>query len=199
MVNTIQAKRNFFKRRWLLLLVVLLFVVAVTLLILEKANVINLYTKSINSTLSQDDNSETTSSAVSAQAEFTDGDSRTITRTTPNDGLVIDNAGNIANLPPENQWLKSTNGEITLYSPGRNMIVSNGSILSGATNVNKVSFRLIDDVSGVISRGELNVVNGKFSGTFSFQTTADIGRLDIFSTSADGLEINNIEVPISFR
>jgi hypothetical protein len=42
MVNTVQPKRNFFRRKWLLLLVALLFIVAITLFVLEKTHVIDL-------------------------------------------------------------------------------------------------------------------------------------------------------------
>lgn len=147
-----------------------------------------------------DEKTKTTSTAPTAQKDFTGGDDRhPSTNTSKGEGTVSDTQGNVTNIPPSNQWTSSPNGVITVYSPGNSALVTNGSSLSGKANSAKVSFRLIDDVSGVIAQGELSVVNGSFSGTFNFSTTATNGRLDVFNTQPDGVEFNNTEVPIRFK
>lgn len=130
-------------------------------------------------------------------AEGTDRDPTTPER---NEGMVTDNNGNVGSIPPESQWTTSQTGVITLYAPAKNSVVKKGNTISGKSTASAVSYRLIDDVTGVIAQGQLTVSNGQFSGTFDFNTTASEGRLDLFTTySDDGTESNNIEVPIRFK
>lgn len=148
----------------------------------------------------KDRDARTTSDAPTAQEDFTGGNERQPNSTDKaSEGTVTSTDGNISTIPPQGQWTTSPNGVITVYSPANGEITTNGSTISGKTTVLRVSFRLIDDVSGVIAQGDLPVVNGTFSGTFSFSTTGKEGRLDVFSTQHDGTEINNVEVPIRFR
>lgn len=142
----------------------------------------------------------TTSVQPTADEDFTDGTDRAPNTSSKQEGTVDDNGGdNSSAPPPASQWTTSPSGVITLYTPAANSILSAGDTVSGKTSTPTVSFRLIDSVSGVIAQGELKVINGTFSGTFNFTTKATEGRLDIFSTSADGREQNNIEVPIRFK
>ena len=146
-----------------------------------------------------DNSAKTTSTAESAQSDFSDGDDRQPQVTTPKtEGTVSDNNGAVGSVPSSSQWSSSKSGAVTAYSPAKNSKVTNGSAISGSATGSRVSFRIIDNVSGVISQGELSVVGGKFSGTLSFSTTATEGRLDLFTTRADGVEENNVEIPVRF-
>ena len=142
---------------------------------------------------------ETTSKEPSAQSTFTGGGKRKVVQSDKNEGVITDTGGNISSLPPSSDWSSSANGVITVYSPAKNSLLSSGQLLLGESAANRVSFRLIDSVSGVIAQGSVGIVNGKFSGSFSFNTTADNGRLDIFTTNIDGMESNNIEIPVRFK
>ncbi|NCU40623.1 hypothetical protein EOL73_02600 [Candidatus Saccharibacteria bacterium] len=168
--------------------------------LLEKAKVIDVFSFDEKSSVVTDNDAKTTSTAPTAQDSFTDGDRRDIpNRTSDSEGYVKDDAGNIASLPPRSQWSTSQDSNLIVYSPANGSVLNNGDVLIGETSeTEKVSFRLIDNISGVIARGEISVVDGKFSGTFIFSTTATIGRLDVFVTETDGKEISNIEIPVKF-
>jgi len=170
----------------------------VILFMLVKTKVITLHSKN-SSTAIPETEAKTTSTAPSAQENFTGGDDRKGTSNNPNEGTVSDASGNSPSTPPQSQWVKSADGSITLYAPAKDATLTSGDSLSGASSLERVSFRLIDDVSGVIAQGSLSVVNGKFSGKFSFSTTGTSGRLDVFSASSDGVESSNIEIPIRYR
>lgn len=142
---------------------------------------------------------KTTSTAPSAQEDFTGGSNREVNRTTKNEGQVEDTSGSVATVPSQNQWSTSDSGAITVYAPAKDSIIKSGDLLSGSSNLSKISYRLIDNVSGVIAQGSLSVVNGKFSGSFNFSTTGTAGRLDIYSASAEGIESSNIEIPVRFK
>lgn len=144
---------------------------------------------------------QTTSDAPTAQEDFTGGDDRqpNTQTNTGGEGTVSSTNGNISSIPPQSEWTTSPSGAITVYSPAKNSLLTNGNTISGKATAAKVSFRLIDDVTGVIAQGELPVVNGNFSGKFNFSTTATSGRLDVFNTREDGVEINNVEIPIRFK
>jgi cytoskeletal protein RodZ len=146
-----------------------------------------------------DTEAQTTSTAETAQSSFTGGDDRQPNRSQKQEGTATDQSGAIQAIPPENQWSKSNDGVISVYSPTKNQIVQNGQIVSGASTTSTVSFRLIDDVSGVIIQGSLNVVEGRFSGSLNFNTAGTNGRLDIFNSATDGTESSNIEIPVRFK
>lgn len=165
--------------------------------ILEATNTTNLIFKSRQH---KDTTTKTTSDAPTAQEDFAQGDDREPnTNTESGEAMISDTNGEISSIPAENQWTSSANNAITVYSPAKNTTVVNGSVISGRSDSSTVSFRLIDNISGVIAQGELKVVNGTFSGKLSFATTATEGRLDIFNTKTDGVEFNNVEVPIRFK
>jgi hypothetical protein len=142
---------------------------------------------------------KTTSKEPSAQSSFTNGGKREVVQSNKNEGIITDTGGNVSSLPPSSDWSSSASGVITVYSPAKNSILSTGQALLGESSADRVSFRLIDSVSGVIAQGSIGVVNDKFSGSFSFKTTAQEGRLDIFTTSSDGVESNLVEIPVRYN
>lgn len=182
------------KNKLFIIIASLVLLVPFLFFITEKTSVTDIYNKPPLST-----DAKTTSEAPTAQTDFTNGNDRPIVQNSKTEGTVRDNNGNISSTPPESQWSKSVSGEITVYSPPKNSVLVSGGTLSGASTLSKVSYRLIDDVSGVISSGDISVVNGKFSGTFDFATSGSQGRLDIFSTNDTGKESNNVEIPIRFK
>jgi len=156
-----------------------------------------LYWKSQQTNISN--NAETTSKQPSAQSTFTGAGKKEIVQSNKNEGVVTDTGGNISTLPPSSGWSSSTSGVITVYSPAKNSLLSSGQTLSGKSTAERVSFRLMDSVSGVIAQGSIGVVNDKFSGTFSFVTSAKDGRLDLFTTDNSGVESNVVEIPVRFN
>ncbi len=160
-----------------------------------------IFVKDNESSNEKNDSAKTSSLAPTADETFSAGNDRPEQGLNSDKGeaIISDNQGSIDNIPSESNWIKSTTGEITLYSPSQNQLIKNGDIISGESELSSVSFRIIDDLSGLISTGELAVVNNKFSGSISFSTTATVGRLDIFGTRNDGAEFSNIEVGVRFK
>lgn len=146
-------------------------------------------------------NVTTTSNTPTAQSNFTDGDDRQPGNTLQEGegaAQIKDNSATEVTPTPSDQWTTSNTNEISVYSPATNATVKNNSTISGQSTLPVVSYRLIDAVSGVIGQGSLRVVNGKFSGTISFNTNASEGRIDIYATRDDGTEYSNIEIPVTF-
>lgn len=143
----------------------------------------------------------TTSTEPSAQSDFNNGQPRKeATQSRLNEGSISDNSGVITSTPPESAWMKSSDGQsVVVYSPSQNQILKSGSQLTGTSLQKKVSFRLIDDIQGVVAQGTLDVVDGKFSGIFNFSTEGSQGQVDVFTTNLEGVEQNNVSVPVRFR
>lgn len=197
MVKNRKSQKLTKKTRVILATLSVAVILAGTIAALELTNTIDIFKSDTPS--EKVSTAKTTSTAETAQPDFTDGDEREIKEpTTKSEAVVTDTKGTAA-ATPESQWSKSANGNITVYSPAKNTPIKNGSTISGAATASTVSFRLIDNVSGVVSQGQLQVVNGKFSGTLSFSSTATQGRLDIFNTKADGSEINVVEIPVRIQ
>ena len=158
-------------------------------------------TKDNKNNTSNNEEAKTTSLAPTADENFSTGNDRPEQGLNSDKGeaIISDNQGSIDNIPNESNWIKSATGEITLYSPSENQLIKNGDVISGESELSSVSFRIIDDLSGLISTGELAVVDNKFSGTISFSTTATAGRLDIYGSRSDGVEFSNIEVRVRFK
>lgn len=167
---------------------------ALVFAILEKTRVTNFVSLAPTA-----EKAQTTSTAPSAQESFDQGGDRTPATSTRNEGSASDTGSVTGSLPPESQWTRSSSGVITAYSPAANEVVTSGASFSGASTADTVYFRLIDTASGVIAQGPLSVVDGTFSGKLQFSTTAADGRLDLYTATADGVESNNIEIPIRFR
>lgn len=144
-------------------------------------------------------NINTTSKQPSAQSNFNGGKKREVVQTNKEEGVVVDSNGVILNIPPETDWTTSKDGVITVYSPFTNSTLKTGQSLSGKTSVPSISFRLIDNISGEIAQGKINVINGKFSAVFDFSTKATEGRLDVFVADKNGLESSVIEIPLRFN
>ncbi|NTW62302.1 hypothetical protein HGB25_02750 [Candidatus Saccharibacteria bacterium] len=140
----------------------------------------------------------TTSKEPSAQSDFNSGGKKDIIQSNKSEGFLTDNNGSVTSVPARSEWLSSTSGKISVYSPLKNTALKSGQALSGESTVDRVSFRLIDSVSGVIAQGSLGVVNGKYSGNFDFTTSAKEGRLDVFLVNSDGIESETIEIPVRF-
>ncbi len=179
-----------------LLIVALLFTV---LLVLEKKSIINIYSKDGPAITEAE---ETTSTAETAQSDFTGTDDRMPGNTLDENkgsGGIVDDSGSVGgNIDMSNPIVSSTK-EITLYSPKSNASVANGIEVSGNSTLPKISYRIIDNISGVISMGELVVNGGRFAGKLSVETSASDGRIDFYATKQDGVEFSNIEVPVRFK
>jgi hypothetical protein len=173
--------------------VIAFFVIAV----LEKTQVINLFGNDPAPIPNSD--AKTTSKAPTANENFSDGDERLIPNNAHDEGIVKDTSGNSSQPTDTSKFTRSSDGAITVYTPSANSLLISGGQLVGASSLSKVSFRLIDDVSGVKAQGTLSVVNGRFSGTFEFTTAGTNGRLDLFNMSADGVESSNVEIPVRFK
>ena len=176
------------------LVVICLFISLLLVYVLERKNIINLRPNK----LQVQSTAKTTSTADTAQENFTDGDNRVPTSTLKQEGTMEDSNGAVSTTPPENQWKTSVDKAITVFSPSTDASFKTGSQVSGKSVYPVVSFRLIDDVQGVLSQGNIKVVNGKYAGVLNFSTQGKLGRLDIFSTSSDGTEKSNVEIQIRF-
>lgn len=158
------------------------------------------YVQNKNPADSANDTATTTSKQESAQNDFTGAGKKDEYVVTPVDeGVVTDSSGVIGTVPAASQWSQSSSGDIIVYSPTKNGVLTSGSSLMGEAKSNQVSFRLIDNVRGVIAQGKISVINGKYSGLFDFTTTATEGRVDVFTATADGIEQNIVEIPVRFQ
>lgn len=146
---------------------------------------------------------ETTSTISSAQPDFSDNTSEenkdpgNTLREDRGTATITDNSGSPSSSTSEPKT--SETGEITVYLPFSNGVIKNGQEISGLSTLANVNYRLIDSVTGVIATGVLRVVDGKFSGTMSYETSAHEGRLDIFGTKADTSEFSAVEIPVRFE
>ena len=187
---------RFSSKRLLIALVLIVLAVAV-LIVLERTGVIDIFPNKNNS--SQDQQAETTSKQPSAQRDFTTSKSREVVPSANKDeGYVTDNKGAASTSYPKSQWSQSTSRVVTVYNPAKGAVLKSGDTIAGEAKADKVSFRLMDNVSGVISQGTISVSSGKYSGVFNFSTTGTEGRLDVFTTDADGIESNVVEIPVRF-
>jgi len=134
--------------------------------------------------------------ATITQLHSTDDKNKNInTSSGINQGTSTDTHGstnNINSLP--DQWVQSQSGVITVKNPLINSSFKSGDSLGGSANVNKVQYRLIDNMAGVISQGFINVYNNNFSANISFPYYSNSGRLDVFSTNSNGAEINEVQI-----
>lgn len=114
-------------------------------------------------------------------------------------GIGEDTHGTDSNVnTPSNQWTRSASGLLTLKQPVSGSMLSTGTTISGSAEVSQVYYRLIDDKSGVISQGVLEVASGNFSGKIVFYSHGDSGRLDVYSLDGSGREINEIQILVKF-
>lgn len=144
------------------------------------------------------DSAKTSSTAATAQEDFTNGGDRTPVNNPKNEGTLQDNSGVVSAITPESQWSTSKDSAITVFNPAPNSILKSGSQISGKSAYSEVSFRLIDDVQGVISQGNIKVINGTYAGIMNFSTQGKVGRLDIFKTNSEGIEKSNVEILLRY-
>ncbi len=185
--------------RKLLVAIALVLIIFLVLFFMENKNIINLYDSKAPS---EDETAQTTSTAPTAQDDFSAGNDRQPGNSiNENDGSgeIVDNNGSIIAGTDTTDPIVSNTGQITLYTPKKNTIINSGVAVVGKSSLPTVSYRLIDSVSGVIAGGDLQVINGNFSGTLKFSTSATEGRLDIFAAHADGVEYSNIEIPLRLK
>lgn len=150
-----------------------------------------------------DSSTKTTSTVASAQSNFTSNDTTKVPGDTSArdkvSGGITDTNGSSSTPANASDSTSSSNGEIVVYAPTKNSLLTSGATVSGTSSLSKVSYRIVDTEVGMISTGTLNVVDGKFSGTIQFQTNAKSGQLDFFGTQNDGNEFDNLSIPVNFR
>lgn len=115
-----------------------------------------------------------------------------------NAGGAKDTGGTTSASTDSSKWVISQSGNITVKQPIANATLKSGGVLSGSSKLEKVNFRLIDSSVGVIAQGTLTVVNGNFSGTLNFTPHSSSGRLDVFSTDDQGVELNEVQISVGF-
>lgn len=153
-----------------------------------------------NEYVDSDKHAQTTSEQPTAQPDFNDGEERDPGNTLREDeGSALIEEGSAANgsIDRSNPII-SKSGQITVFSPQKGANLKSGDLIAGSSKLSRVSYRIIDNVSGVIAQGELKVTDGNFSGKIKFDTPATEGRLDLYATKSDGTEFSNIEIPIKF-
>lgn len=152
--------------------------------------------------LVSEDSAKTTSTAKTAQPEFDSGEYRdpgnSIKESSGSGGITSVNKTPATGTDKSNPLVSAT-GEITLYAPDPDTAISSGTVVTGASTIKAVHYRLIDSISGVIAMGEIPVVNGEFTGKLQFSTGAKEGRLDFYATRSNGSEYSSIEVPVRFN
>lgn len=114
-----------------------------------------------------------------------------------NQGTATDNYGAGQVSTPSSQWTVSESGAITVKQPAAGATIKSGFLLAGSATVDKIQYRLIDNQVGVISQGFISVVNGNFSASVNYPSYGKSGRLDVFSTSANGVEINEVQIQVN--
>ena len=97
-----------------------------------------------------------------------------------------------------NRSIKSHSGLIVLKQPNENSVLKSGDTLSGSSDIDKIEYRIEDSAVGVIAQGSLKVVNGRFSGALHFTPHGNSGKLSVFSFDDKGIEVNHIDINISF-
>lgn len=128
------------------------------------------------------------------------GDAQHTTSTSANQGSATDNKGQTTSpvTTSPNQWQQSQSGLLTVQQPAVNATLVTGFTLSGTASVDGIHYRLSDDKVGVISQGTITLVDGKFSATINFKTSAKTGRLDVFNTDSLGKELNEVQIAVNF-
>jgi ABC-type Na+ efflux pump permease subunit len=190
-----QKKKN--RKRILLIVFILFAIFGAGILLLEETGTTNLFAN--KRTISDvDKNAKSSSKIDTAQSDFKNGDNRSTNKTIKEEGSVTDKNGAIITAPPENQWSKSTDGYIVVYSPAHNSTIRSGQPIEGSSNEDRVYFRLSDNVAGVIAQGSISVVNGKYSGVLNFSSNGTEGEVEVFHQAPDGRESSNVSVLVKF-
>lgn len=199
-----ENKRNPLTKRNIVIAAAFIIVLVGGLFILEKTGTTDLiknpsFLKKTNANKNQD--AQTTSTAPSAQSDYTSSDTTKDAGNTLNENRGQAGASDTSGQSSSNTSSPRTSstGEITVYLPLDNATVKSGQEISGTSTLPQVSYRVVDSISGVIGEGTLNVVNGKFSGSLSITSNATEGRIDVFGTKSDLTEFSNIKIPVRFQ
>jgi hypothetical protein len=138
--------------------------------------------------------------SIVADPEFNEGTEREPMATPQRNGTISeDGESDDEEIDYSLEPIVSDSGEISVMTPQPDDRLAAGDKLAGTANVNQVHYRLIDNHIGVIASGSLSVKDGKFSGTFDFESQGSQGRLDIFSYNEDGVEENQVEINVRFN
>lgn len=135
--------------------------------------------------------------SVVSDPDFSDGTPREPGSSAERNGGVTPDDNTDFEAPSDPQT--SDSGNISVYGPQPDRLFQSGDRLYGTANVDTVWYRLIDDRIGMVTQGSLPVQDGRFSGTFNFDTDGTNGRLDIYSLDSDGRETDSVEVDVRFR
>lgn len=145
---------------------------------------------------------QTTSTAPSAQDDFPGGN-KPVPPTTPEPSAsgTDQNGSTDSQTPDQSTWSTSKDGtSIVVYGPAQNSLFTSGSSVFGSATSDTVSYRLSDNVSGLLTSGTANVVDGKFSIKLSFTSSASAGNIEIFNQqNLYGPESNNVLIPVKFK
>ena len=182
------------RRKWLLLL---LFGLLVVLLfaVLEITNTTHLFHKGPKvSVLSPPLQS------LPAKPAANNGEKSPTVSSSVNQQTATDKKGQIPSnvTSDQSKWTTSQSGVITLKEPQSNSLFKSGDDLFGSSSLGQVQYRLIDNQVGVVSEGTVSVVNGNFTASVNFKSYSTSGRLDVFTTDANGKEFNEVQVPLNF-
>jgi hypothetical protein len=96
------------------------------------------------------------------------------------------------------QWSASKSGVVVVQNPIIDQTIKPDAILSGTSSANTLQYRLIDDDTGIISEGSIDVKDGKFSVSMSFKSHASTGRLDVFTVNSSGVEEDEVQIKVNF-
>lgn len=141
----------------------------------------------------------TTSNLPTAQSDYNSRTKPEPSNVNTPEGTAADNGGEIVNVSPENQWTTSKSGLLTLYQPTKAAKLTPGATISGKTEVQQVSYRLVDNSVGVIAQGSLKVVGGNFSGSLQFSARGNGGTLEVFTVDpTTDREINGVTIDVQF-
>ena len=168
-----------------------LILAAFVIIALELTNTTHFFHKTASSSASTD----ITSAKVSKP-----GKQAPSTSNKPNNGGVTDNKGQTSGTAPsQSKWTSSNSGNITLQQPYPGQTVKSGSVLSGTAKVSSVQFILVDNSVGQIAKGNLSVVNGKFSGVMNFTAHSKNGKLEVYYPDPNtGAEKDIINIDVNF-
>lgn len=204
MVRRYRNKRGVSRKRSKLGLLIPLGVIVaavVVLGILELTHTIHLFSKSkpASEVIVTSGNPTPAPTKDSSENKATSKSASSSTSSTRNISGATDTNGTATATTNSKQWVTSASGAITVKQPIGNATFQSGGTLSGSATVPQVDYTLIDNSTGVISEGTLNVVNGNFSGNIQFASQSSSGRLDVYSTSTPGgPEQNLIEITVYF-
>jgi hypothetical protein len=200
-MNSQTASLKYNLRKYLLIGLGIFILIVLAFVMLEKTNTTDILRMNgrMPSLRSSEKKAETPSKAPTAQSNFTGGSERNTNTTNAPEGIVNDQKGNIETIPQEAEWSRSSDDNLIVYSPARDSLLKNGQVLAGTSKAERIYFRLIDNINGTIAQGSVAVVNGRYSGSFTFTTDATSGQVDVFNQAYDGTESNNVSIPVRFR